>query len=227
MNSKAVQHGTPGEWARVRGTVLAMWPLFLSCALVGAFATACILGNMRELFAVALIAALVLATWSLRHGLKCVERYFIGARGEERVGRILASLSAEYHVFHDFVAGGHHVDHVLVGPTGVFAIETKNWRENVYWEDGHLIVGGRLPSRSPSRQAISEADAVQKELRSRGINDINVRAIVCFASNTMKPEFTETDGVLYINVTMFVDWLDKQNTVLNASQVARLVASIS
>ena len=33
----AKQHGVAGEWARVRGTVLSLWPLFLSFVMLGAF----------------------------------------------------------------------------------------------------------------------------------------------------------------------------------------------
>ena len=57
----AIQHGIPGEWARVRGTVLSLWPLFLACALAGALATALLLGC-----AVLVCAALFFAS---RHAL--------------------------------------------------------------------------------------------------------------------------------------------------------------
>ena len=33
----ARQYGVAGEWARVRGTVLSLWPLFLSFVMAGAF----------------------------------------------------------------------------------------------------------------------------------------------------------------------------------------------
>jgi hypothetical protein len=63
-----------------------------------------------------------------------------GAHGEERVADVLARLSDEYWVLHDvrLVAKeplqfegkrllSAQVDHLVVGPTGVFVIEAKNW----------------------------------------------------------------------------------------------------
>lgn len=60
--------------------------------------------------------------------------WFKGAEGERRVGNCLSRLSDEYVVFNDFTprdAQGNfrpwNVDHIVIGPTGVFVIETKNY----------------------------------------------------------------------------------------------------
>ncbi len=34
-------------------------------------------------------------------------------------------MSSGYHVFHDFPSGRFHIDHIIVGPTGVFAIHSR------------------------------------------------------------------------------------------------------
>ena len=41
----AIQHGMPGEWAKVRGTVLSLWPLFLCFVALGAFGAALAMGK--------------------------------------------------------------------------------------------------------------------------------------------------------------------------------------
>ncbi len=63
----------------------------------------------------------------------------LGLLGEKIVAEALAPLTAEQvRIFHDVPAGDFNLDHVAVGPTGVFAIETKTRR------------GGRaLPDRAP------------------------------------------------------------------------------
>lgn len=57
--------------------------------------------------------------------------YFIGSEGERSAARALDELSAcGWHVFHDVTprrGAKWNIDHVLVGPGGLFAIETKNW----------------------------------------------------------------------------------------------------
>ena len=69
--------------------------------------------------------------------------FFIGAQGEELVISILSRLPREYHVLNDvnlqfkpalywkknkgYILSSQ-IDHIVVGPTGIFLIETKNWK---------------------------------------------------------------------------------------------------
>ena len=80
---------------------------------------------------------LLVAVPSMRWLLQRVFRHRndrLGYLGERAVGEALVPLqSAGYFVFHDIPAegGGHkfNVDHVAVGPGGVFAVETKTRRK--------------------------------------------------------------------------------------------------
>ena len=141
-------HGTPGEWAKVKGTVASMWPLFVCFTALGAFGAAVALGSHASWFAAAFFVAAAMTAFLWRRGVRRVESYFKGARGEERVAGVLKTLPDGWHVFHDFVAGSHHVDHVVAGPAGVFAVETKNWRGRVTAEEGEVLVDGALPDRA-------------------------------------------------------------------------------
>lgn len=63
-----------------------------------------------------------------------------GKRGETRVNDILCQLSGEYHILNDVVLptekGTTQVDHIVISRFGVFVIETKNYRGNIYGNDG-------------------------------------------------------------------------------------------
>lgn len=53
----------------------------------------------------------------------------LGFTGERLVGEELNQLLADgFQVFHDIPLQGYNVDHVIVGPTGVFAVETNTRR---------------------------------------------------------------------------------------------------
>jgi hypothetical protein len=55
-----------------------------------------------------------------------LRRERIGFAGERAVGEEINQLMADgYRVFHDVPMTGYSVDHVIVGPAGVFAVETK------------------------------------------------------------------------------------------------------
>jgi hypothetical protein len=69
--------------------------------------------------------------------------FLAGAQGEELVINALAQLSDEFHVLNDvnlrFSKAIHwrerdeyiktcQIDHIVIGPTGIFLVETKNWK---------------------------------------------------------------------------------------------------
>ena len=196
----------PGEWAKVRGTVRSLWPLGICLVCFGAFAAATVLGQRLEIFgALFAVSAIAVAFW-WRRGLLRVESFFKGARGEEAMAGMLARLSDDWHVFHDFEAGSHHVDHVLVGPAGVFAVETKNWQDPVRLESGELLFGGHVPTHPPIAQATAE-----------------VVPVVCFVSGTFGDGFAQAGKVIVANSEAFMKWLSEQPVVRAPADCARLV----
>lgn len=77
--------------------------------------------------------------------LKTNETFLIGAQGEEAVITALTYLPDKYHVLNDvnlhFQKAIHwrerdeyikncQIDHIVVGPTGIFLVETKNWKSS-------------------------------------------------------------------------------------------------
>ena len=212
----------PGEWAKVRGTVRSLWPLGICLVCFGAFAAATALGQRLEIFgALFAVSAIAVAFW-WRRGLLRVESFFKGARGEEAMAGMLARLSDDWHIYHDFVAGKYHVDHVLVGPAGVFAVETKNWRDQVALESGELIAGGHVPDHPPIAQAMAEAKAVGAVLVRAGWTG-EVFPVVCFASGTFKDGFAQSGKVLVANAEAFLKWLVAQPSVHAPGECARVV----
>jgi hypothetical protein len=79
--------------------------------------------------------------WKLWKALARLRRLRLGHEAELAVGQELAELGgAGYRIFHDFPAdsGAFNIDHIVVGPGGVFLIETK---------------GRSKPGRKPSGEA--------------------------------------------------------------------------
>ena len=92
--------------------------------------------------------------------------YRLGYDCELMVGQGLHSLLAEgFRVFHDFPADGFNIDHIAIGPTGVFAIETKgraksSKAENRNWEvryDGRQLTFPGWTETRPITQAVDQA----------------------------------------------------------------------
>ena len=84
------------------------------------------------LFIIAAIALVAYGMWYNSPSQK-------GKRGELRVHEILSHLPSDYHVLDDVVLqtsrGTTQIDHVVISKYGVFAIETKNYRGEIYGDD--------------------------------------------------------------------------------------------
>ena len=213
-------HGVAGEWARVKGMVSGLWPLFLGVFAAG-FSAAVAFVSVGGA-ALRLVVSLLYIAWSLNKGLRHVERFFKGARGEEKVSGILKSLPDSYHVFNDFVAGRIHVDHVVAGPAGVFAVETKYWRGRVTAEDGHILLDGQLPSRPPLAQVKKEAALVKAKLADAGWNGA-VTPVLAFASDTFEATIAEIQGVVVLNSGHLRESFGTERVVIPPDELDRLV----
>lgn len=214
-------HGIAGEWARVRGTVASLMPLFISIGCLGfSFALFCFVSLAYG--GAALVASLMAVAYFLRRGERRMESYFKGARGEEYVSGILKGLPDSYHIFNDFAAGRARVDHVVVGPSGVFSIETKCWSSRVTIEDGTVLAGGVLPSKNPLAQTLREAHSVKVALKKAGWEGA-VTPILAFASNTFEAAIAECRGVVILNANHLVKSFDNQRVLIPPAELERLV----
>src|SRR5207244_9160005 len=107
---------------------------------------------------IAIAFLLVLFKVSFRHW----QGWFLGKKGESKVTQTLKALPDDYVVLNDLVLPGNkgNVDHLLIGPNGVFAIETKNYSGFVKCEEEQWFVNGHR-IRSLSKQAKRNSMAVR------------------------------------------------------------------
>lgn len=107
--------------------------------------------------------------------------------GERAVGQFLERLREQgFHVFHDVVGKGFNVDHVLIGPPGVFTIETKTWskptntRAEVVFDGDRLKIGSLEPERDPIIQAKAQAGWLRSLLAESTGRTFDVRPAIVF-----------------------------------------------
>ena len=218
----AQMHGTAGEWSRVKGTLLGLWPVFTSVFAAG-FAAALTFFGFFVLGALILVVSLALFGFLVVKWVRFIERYFTGARGEERVASILSSLSNDCHVFNDFMVGRRQIDHVVVGPAGVFVVETKFWRGRVTIEDGQILVDGKRPSRSPLEQVLKETEIVKDALAALGWSG-DVTPLLVYASDTFALRSAELSGAVIMNSCEIAGSFAANRVVMSPGEIGRLVS---
>ncbi|WP_408898305.1 nuclease-related domain-containing protein [Nocardioides sp. R1-1] len=112
---------------------------------------------------------------------RSAERWERGAEGERATARVLDRLPAdEWTVFHDVRWPGRrlaNVDHVVIGPPGVFVIDSKNWSGTIEIREQALRHGGRRKGDVVDRAA--EA-ALAVAAVTQVVGSDRVVAVLCF-----------------------------------------------
>lgn len=225
-------HGSAGEDPRLRGLVLMILPILVVMTAMGYLVRAALpwppLG--RTWVGALLLALGVAFAVAVRACRTRLDSFIKGARGEEGVGRVLALLPSSFDVFHGLAASGRSggdFDHVVVGPRGVFLVETKNWAGAVRLEDGRVLVDGREPDRSPLDQAGRAADDLRAFLRSACEAPVPVLPILCFTSPQTPIRTQGAGGVLICSDRHLLDVIQEHaEDDLPPARQARVVAAL-
>jgi hypothetical protein len=164
--------GRPGgsaqaTWRRMRAAEWAAWTRSLPwrvAATLGAAAAGAVLGSLLapRLSLVLAVLAAVAAGWGLRFqpSLDAIA-WRRGAAGERRTARLLGPLERQgWVVLHDLAIPGRraNLDHLVIGPGGVFVIDSKHYRGRLQLDPSGRLWHGRYPL-APTLRAVSfEAD---------------------------------------------------------------------
>ena len=116
----------------------------------------------------------------------------VGAGGEEAVGSRLEKLINEgWTVLHSIPIGdrGSDIDHVLIGPGGVYTINTKHHPYGKIWVARNTIMvnGQKVPYLRNSRH---EAERASKLLSSTVGTSVAVRPVLVLLTGTLIPNVT-------------------------------------
>lgn len=141
--------------------------------------------------------------WMRRFGCVLEERlresrlWQRGYEGERVVGELLeSSLPDTFHVFNDVHFPGRtaNIDHIVIGPSGIFVLDTKNWRGTVSLSDDGktLFINGEPDKNNTVNVALSAALDVRDKLRTLTNKDYFVKAILVFPRAKVSPRFNTT-----------------------------------
>jgi hypothetical protein len=206
LDSDPLSH-TAGQYARATVRRLRMRTLVTLGAL--AVATA-LLGRAFGLHDGRFIASEVALLASMfvisRYVLPLVERRDRGASGEEHVGGLLDELGDEgWLVIHDASLGRGNVDHILIGRSGVFTVETKS-------HPGPVRVG-----------RIHGATIAQARAQGRAITQITgveAEPLIVYSRAWVDRPMARRKGVRVVPARMLIGYLSKRPKRLSEQDIA-------
>lgn len=152
--------------------------------------------------------------------------WYKGAIGEIAVGRVLTSLGTEWTLLHAVPVGYKEadIDHVLIGPAGVFTINTKNHSGQSVWVAGQVLMvsGQKKPHlRNAEFEARRTANLLGRKVR----GSVPVTAVIVIRDPKTLTIRERPIGAIVLSDRQLVQWLKSRPTVLNPHQVQLLVAA--
>lgn len=117
--------------------------------------------------------------------------YRKGAEGESLTADALSDLPDTYSVFHDLThpSIGGNIDHIVVGPTGVFALETKNWKGHVSLSgQGIITVDGTHDHTKDGKAILGRAKNLKQKIEALSNISTFVQAVMVFPLASIKVE---------------------------------------
>ncbi len=158
--------------------------------------------------------------------LRNAEAWERGADGEVTTARVLGGLSAEgWRVFHDVRWPGRaqaNIDHVIVGPSGVFVIDTKSWTGSIEVRSGALRQDGRRRARHVIASAAA-AMAIGELLP--GVDTKAIRPVICFARD--EPIFGWCSDVMVCSTENIVTFLASRPRVFDEAEMTAIAEALA
>ncbi|MGA8364346.1 MAG: nuclease-related domain-containing protein [Solirubrobacteraceae bacterium] len=149
----------------------------------------------------------------LRYVIPLVERHDRGATGEEQVGSLLKGLEGRgWHAIHDASLGNGNVDHILIGPAGVFTVETKSHPGPVRVARIH---GATIGQAKAQQRAIARVTGVE------------VEPLIVYSRAWIDRPLARRKGVRVLPARMLPRYLDRRRAMLSSEQVEQVQARVA
>jgi Nuclease-related domain len=208
----------PGQHARALvtrlrlRTLVALGVLAVATALLGRTFG---LRDLRFLLSeMGLLAAMFVV---LRYVMPLVDRRDRGAAGEEQVGAVLDHLERDgWLAIHDASFGHGNVDHILIGPPGVFTIETKSHPGPIHVSRLH---GATIQQAQAQRGAVAR------------VTGLHVEPLLVYSRAWVDRPLARRRGVRVLPARMLPHYLSRREATLSPEQIrharALLAAALS
>ncbi|ERJ12862.1 nuclease-related domain-containing protein [Haloplasma contractile] len=137
---------------------------------------------------------------------KEAKKYHIGYMGEKHVSKLLKRLPRSYNVINDLDllinTERCQMDHLVIGPSGIYVIETKNYTGQLKGNDYDEVISQTFESskihykKNPTHQIDRQMDLFKQLLYEHGYT-IDVRGILFFANKHVKVEIDSDIAAIF------------------------------
>jgi hypothetical protein len=172
--------------------------------------------------------------------------FIYGALGEQKVVKVLETLSDDYFLINDFSVSfspaiynpqendyikSIQIDHILVAPSGIFLIETKNWSEKSL---------ENLSLRSPVQQIKRSSFALFRLLNNENSNDhlslerhhwgdkkISIRNLIVLTHTKPKEEFQYVKVLTLNEILGYINYFKPMYSINETQRITDFILQIN
>jgi hypothetical protein len=172
--------------------------------------------------------------WKLIRGHRKLKALKQGLDGERAVGQFLEDLRRKgYFIFHDVLGEGFNLDHVIIGPKGVFTIETKTISKPAKGNptikyDGNIVtIHGFKPERNPIMQAKAQAHWLKEIFFEETGKRVHIKPIIVYPGWFVEEPMGFKPNVEVINPRQLPAFIEKYNNPINDTDIHLFKSTLS
>jgi hypothetical protein len=149
-----------------------------------------------------------------------------GAAAEERVSKKLTSLPEEYRYFNGIDFDSFDIDHVVVGPGGVFLVETKSHGGRITAVGDELLLNGARPTKNFLNQTWRQTRNLEGFLYRLTSKKWKIIPVLCF-TNAFVGIRRPVKGIDVVSIGFLSKYLLRQPESLSAEEIEHLSMVLS
>ena len=172
------------------------------------------------------------AVIKIMHARQRIKQIRLGRDGERAVAQDLEWFrTSNFFVFHDIPTGDANIDHVLIGPPGVFTIETKTLTKpqrgqcKITIEGGVIRANGQTLDRDPMIQAKAQAGWLKHFLAESQFKTI-VQPVVVFPGWFVEPFDMKAAGAWVLETKALSKFIENEPERLTREQTQAIASAL-
>jgi hypothetical protein len=161
-----------------------------------------------------------------------LRRHRRGGRGQATVAEVLDRMQPKgFAAFNDLSENDFDVDHIVVGPSGIYVMETKTRAvfgsgTIDYRNENELILGGRITDNHPLKQTRAAAEVVRNRLQEHFHQQYPVKPVVVFMGDWHVNRQANDVDVAVITASQLEAYFDRQQPELTSAEIAQVCAHL-
>lgn len=131
-----------------------------------------------------------------------------GATGEAVVGFVLNNFPDDFRVIHDLTTPFGNIDHVVIGPSGAYVIDTKNWKGVVASDgNGELLLNGKSTQKTEIKNLTRRIMSIKEKINVLSSLDPYVQGVFAFPSAYVEAKWGATGYIHCVKDEQLYDYI--------------------